>query len=160
MKFVPKILLLICFVLQICFSICYASSSTYEGAVWRFAEKHEYTDTEPSEFSYITFNNHALICRDNTPYGPKSISVYKVVDFRKNHIKAKIIAYFEEEENSGYTKASFDKNEYLDIDINGKDMTVYSKTNSSSNEYKYKRIEFNVIEFFPDFVLNKYLYKD
>ncbi|MCR5258005.1 MAG: hypothetical protein K6E40_07585 [Desulfovibrio sp.] len=99
--------ILFCFVFIFFSNICTSYSAGYEKTLWRFAEKHEGGDIEPSEFCYVTFGSKNVLMHWITPAEPESVDIFTITKQSGNNFCAKAIdAYEVDRENDKLEKST------------------------------------------------------
>ena len=95
--------ILILFMAMALFFMDIVISHADDSVIWRFAEKHEAGDLEPSDICYVNIHKDLLVMHWKTASDPESVEVYKINKKGKNSFCASKINSYVPSENDPTT---------------------------------------------------------
>ena len=139
--------------LLVSFAVSAPHAAEPENIVWRFAEKHEYGDLEPSEFCYVCIHEGVLLMHWITPGDVETIDVYAVSGKDGNGFMArKKLTYV-----SGKRKRYVITNDQEITGGHGVIHYVIAKDELSIQDWiTLKKEEADIRNAFPDAILEKH----
>ena len=129
------------------------SKAYEEEVIWRFAEKHEYGDVEPTELAYISMDKNILLIHWKCAGDPESIEIYKINKKNKNSTCAtKIRSYMMDDDNQRFVinndREAMNNRRNICVRITNKKLTLDSLV--------FKKQKGLLINIFPKEILEQY----
>ncbi|MBQ7608140.1 MAG: hypothetical protein IJU76_09255 [Desulfovibrionaceae bacterium] len=122
-------------------------ASGYDDIVWRFAEKHEGGDLEPSEFCYITVHGKTMLMHWITPADPESVEVYILTEKTEKSFSARRKAVFENDVDWKFEEF---QPKQISVSVSGNTMRI-------KGGITLMRTDASVNNAFPESFVNSYL---
>ncbi|MCR4667486.1 MAG: hypothetical protein K5657_09400 [Desulfovibrio sp.] len=153
MRKISLFLLMLSFMLASTFSPTFAADP--ENVVWRFAEKHEYGDLEPSDFCYICIHNDTLLMHWISPGELETITVYTITQKNGKRIEArKTLTYTPDAKDEKTFLPTSDKE--LTEGHTTISFTISGNTLAIDNWISLKKEEADIRRAFPEIILKKH----
>ncbi len=133
-------------------SVNSAYSSGYEHIVWRFAERHELGDLEPSEFCYLATNGKNVLVHSFSPGDPNTIDVYRITQKGRNNFSARLVETYIIEGNS-IEREDLGSPDIINCSISGSTLVL----KSAVSQLKMRKTDAYMDRAFPSTFIRKYL---
>ncbi len=129
-----------------------AFAAAYENVVWRFAERHEAGDLEPSEFVYLATNGKNVLVHSASPGDPESVDVYRVTGKTAGGFSASLAETYILE-NGRMDREDLGSSPRIRCSVSGSALTYKSAT----SQLKMRRTDARMDRAFPAILVRRYL---